>query len=93
MIVDFEYLMSSLVPKKPPDEGGSGTSVLTRTKTRTQRPNLYRVLLLNDDFTPMEFVIHVLQQFFNKDLSDATQIMLHVHQNGVGGGRMWRIYV
>ena len=84
MIVDFAYLMSSLVPKKPPDEGGSGTSVLTRTKTRTQRPNLYRVLLLNDDFTPMEFVIHVLQQFFNKDLSDATQIMLHVHQNGVG---------
>ena len=84
MVSDVNRLRCALGPKKPPVEGGSGTSVLTRTKTGTQRPNLYRVLLLNDDFTPMEFVIHVLQQFFNKDLNDATEIMLHVHQNGVG---------
>jgi ATP-dependent Clp protease adaptor protein ClpS len=71
---------------KPRDGGGngSGTAVITRTKTRTKRPNLYRVLLLNDDYTPMEFVIHVLERFFNKTRDEATQIMLHVHHNGVG---------
>ena len=46
--------------------------------------NLYRVLLLNDDYTPMEFVVHVVERFFNKSREDATRIMLHVHQNGVG---------
>jgi ATP-dependent Clp protease adaptor protein ClpS len=65
-------------------EGGSGTAVVTKIKPQTKKPNLYRVLLLNDDYTPMEFVIHVLQRFFNKNQEDATQIMLHVHQNGVG---------
>lgn len=79
-------------PKRgqPPDGGGrdgngregSGTAVLTRTRTR--KPNLYRVLLLNDDYTPMEFVVHVLERFFQKDRAAATQIMMHVHQNGVG---------
>ena len=67
------------------DDGGrSGTAIVTKPKTRTKRPNLYRVLLLNDDYTPMEFVVHVLEQFFNKDREGATRIMLHVHQNGVG---------
>jgi ATP-dependent Clp protease adaptor protein ClpS len=66
------------------DDGRSGTAIVTRTKPRTKRPNLYRVLLLNDDYTPMEFVVHVLQRFFNKDRDDATRIMLLVHQNGVG---------
>lgn len=84
MVPRVNGLRSALGPKKPPVDGGSGVSVLTRTKVGMQRPNLYRVLLLNDDFTPMEFVIHILQQFFNKDINDATQIMLHVHQNGVG---------
>jgi len=73
-------------PKRPttPSDGGrdAGTAVLTRTRTR--KPNLYRVLLLNDDYTPMEFVVHVLERFFNKDRAEATQIMMHVHQNGVG---------
>lgn len=64
--------------------GGSSTGVATRTKTRTKKPNLYRVLLLNDDFTPMEFVVHVLERFFSKSREQATQIMLHVHQHGVG---------
>lgn len=68
------------------DKGGrdSGTSVITRTKTVTKKPAMYRVLLLNDDYTPMEFVTHVLQKYFQKALEDATRIMLHVHQNGVG---------
>ena len=73
-------------PREPKDAGGggSGTAVITRTKTQTKKPSLYRVLLLNDDYTPMEFVIHVLERFFNKTRDEATQIMLHVHHNGVG---------
>lgn len=69
---------------RDPGRGGTGTAVITRTKPKTQRPNLYRVLLLNDDYTPMEFVVHVLQKFFFKTEEEATQIMLHVHNNGVG---------
>ena len=63
---------------------GNGAAVITRTRTQTKRPNMYRVLLLNDDYTPMEFVISILQAFFNKDAQEATQIMLQVHHNGVG---------
>jgi ATP-dependent Clp protease adaptor protein ClpS len=70
--------------KRKGEPGGPGTAVITKTKPQTKRPNLYRVLLLNDDYTPMEFVVHVLERFFNKDRETATQIMLHVHQNGVG---------
>lgn len=60
------------------------TSVITRTKPKTKKPSLYRVLLLNDDYTPMEFVIHVLERFFQKDSEAAARIMLHVHNHGVG---------
>ena len=63
---------------------GPGTSVITKVKPRTKRPNLYRVLILNDDYTPMEFVVHVIERFFNKDVETATKIMLHVHQHGIG---------
>jgi len=70
--------------RKRPDDEGIGTAVITRTKPQTKRPNLYRVLLLNDDYTPMEFVVHVLERFFSKNREDATRIMLHVHQHGVG---------
>lgn len=70
--------------RKRPDDEGTGTAVITRTKPQTKRPNLYRVLILNDDYTPMEFVVHVLEIFFSKNREDATRIMLHVHQNGVG---------
>ena len=66
------------------DDGGSGTNVVTRTRPKTKRPSLYRVLLLNDDYTPMEFVVHVLERFFQKGREEATRIMLHVHQHGVG---------
>jgi len=70
--------------KRPGEDEGQGTAVITRVKPQTKRPNLYRVLLLNDDYTPMEFVVAVLERFFNKDREDATRIMLHVHQHGVG---------
>jgi ATP-dependent Clp protease adaptor protein ClpS len=66
------------------EPGGPGTAVITKTKTQTKRPNLYRVLILNDDYTPMEFVTHVLERFFGKDHEAATRIMLHVHHHGIG---------
>jgi len=60
------------------------TGVVTKTRPKTKRPSLYKVLLLNDDYTPMEFVVYVLERFFNKQREEATRIMLHVHQKGVG---------
>ena len=69
------------------DEGdgtGQGTAVVTRTRQKLKRPSQYRVLLLNDDYTPMEFVVHVLERFFQKSREDATRVMLHVHHHGVG---------
>jgi ATP-dependent Clp protease adaptor protein ClpS len=71
-------------PRRGTEGPGSGAAVITRTRTQTKRPNMYRVLLLNDDYTPMEFVIMVLQSYFNKNPEEATRIMLHVHHNGVG---------
>lgn len=62
------------------DESG----VLLKPKPKTQKPSMYKVLLLNDDFTPMEFVVHVLEKFFTKTRQEATDIMLHVHRRGVG---------
>jgi ATP-dependent Clp protease adaptor protein ClpS len=66
-----------------PDRG-RGTAVITRTRTRTKKPNQYRVLILNDDYTPMDFVVHVLQRVFQKDAEAAHRIMMHVHNHGVG---------
>ena len=66
-----------------PDSGTVG-QVVTRPRDKTQKPSMYKVLLLNDDYTPMEFVVHVLERFFSKGQEDATRIMLHVHQHGVG---------
>ena len=63
---------------------GTGTGVVTKTRVETRKPALYKVLLLNDDYTPMEFVIHILERFFQKDREAATRIMLHVHNHGVG---------
>ena len=73
-------------PQKGGDDDGrgTGTAVITRTRTQTRRPGMYRVLLLNDDYTPMEFVVAVLRKYFSKNPEEATQIMLHVHQHGVG---------
>ncbi|MBF0248357.1 MAG: ATP-dependent Clp protease adapter ClpS [Alphaproteobacteria bacterium] len=55
-----------------------------KTRAKTKKPSMYKVLMLNDDYTPMEFVIHVLESIFDKSYEDATTIMLHVHQKGVG---------
>ncbi|HET9148013.1 MAG TPA: ATP-dependent Clp protease adapter ClpS [Acetobacteraceae bacterium] len=64
--------------------GGLGTGIATKTRVRTRKPALYKVLMLNDDYTPMEFVVHVLERFFQKSREEATRIMLHVHKRGVG---------
>jgi ATP-dependent Clp protease adaptor protein ClpS len=60
------------------------TGVVVKSKPKTKKPSMYKVLLLNDDYTPMEFVVHVLERFFNKSREEATRIMLHVHRRGVG---------
>jgi len=60
------------------------TGIITKTRPKTKKPSLYKVLLLNDDYTPMEFVVYVLEKYFNKGHEDATRIMLQVHQQGVG---------
>ena len=83
MNVGFE-VRAGRAPRKSDDGQGAGTAVITRTRTQTKKPSLYRVLLLNDDYTPMEFVIVVLRKYFNKTDDEATRIMMHVHQNGVG---------
>lgn len=93
-VAAFRTAQSTAVAVKSPqmsnDEGrpgtpsGPGTSVITKVKPKTKRPNLYRVLILNDDYTPMEFVVHVIERFFHKDVETATKIMLHVHQHGIG---------
>ena len=83
---DVPPYLTSAAKDSPPGEGGpgSGTAVITRPKTQVRHPNMYRVLLLNDDYTPMEFVVSVLKKYFNKGPEEATRIMLHVHQHGVG---------
>ena len=68
----------------PGGGGNTGTAVITRTRTQTKKPSMYRVLLLNDDYTPQEFVVTVLRKYFNKGVEEARRIMLHVHQHGVG---------
>ena len=74
-------------PGKPPidiDDDGPATGIAIKSRTRTKKPALYKVLMLNDDYTPMEFVVFVLEQYFSKSREEATQIMLHVHRRGVG---------
>jgi ATP-dependent Clp protease adaptor protein ClpS len=69
---------------KPIDTDHTGTGVVTKARPKTKKPSMYKVLMLNDDYTPMEFVVHVLERFFSKSHEEATQIMLHVHRRGVG---------
>ncbi len=71
-------------PNRRDGGGRSDVGVLTRTRLSTKKPSMYRVLLLNDDFTPMDFVVHVLERFFSKTREEATDIMLQVHRKGVG---------
>jgi ATP-dependent Clp protease adaptor protein ClpS len=63
---------------------GPNTGVVVKTRPKTRKPAMYKVLMLNDDYTPMEFVVHVLERFFQKSREEATRIMLHVHRRGVG---------
>ena len=66
------------------DDGSSQVGIATRTRTKPAKPSQFKVLMLNDDYTPMEFVVLVLKRFFRMDMEQATQVMLHVHQKGVG---------
>ena len=78
---------SSAQPEEPRErrgEPGRQPGLLLKPKPRPKTPGLYKVLLLNDDYTPMEFVIHVLERFFAKNRDEATDIMMHVHRRGVG---------
>ena len=75
------------VPNNSPDrrqDDAVRTGLAVKSRPKTKKPSMYKVLMLNDDYTPMEFVVHVLERFFGKSHEDATQIMLQVHQKGVG---------
>ncbi len=74
----------AMAERKDNDDGRHGVGVATRTRTSTKKPQPYKVLMLNDDYTPMEFVVLCLQRFFRMSIEDATRVMLHVHQKGVG---------
>ena len=65
-------------------DGQDQIGVATKTRTKPKKPSQFKVLLLNDDYTPMEFVVMVLKRFFSMDIDQATRVMLHVHQKGVG---------
>ena len=71
-------------PRKSGDDPGVGTALITRTRPQIRKPSMYRVLLLNDDYTTQEFVVIVLRKYFNKSAEEAVRIMLHVHNHGVG---------
>ncbi len=73
------WMMSS----EDDDDGGADTSVVVKTRPKTKRPPLYKVMLLNDDYTPMEFVVAVLERFFGMNHAQAFEIMLTVHKKGV----------
>ena len=86
------HISSHIMPASDPfmaqrrddQDGDTGIGIATKTRSRTKQPTPYRVLMLNDDYTPMEFVVLCLQRFFRMDMEAATRVMLHVHQKGVG---------
>src|SRR5689334_11841502 len=73
-----------VAPKTKPKDDDGGSVVLERKTQKTKPPQMYQVVMLNDDYTPMEFVVVVIQEFFNKDRETATQIMLKIHLDGKG---------
>lgn len=84
--VPHRSLVLTTDPDKMSDEPkgpGQDTSILTKTKPKTERPPLYKVMLLNDDYTPMEFVVHVLERFFGLNHAQSFEIMLTVHKKGL----------
>lgn len=78
------YFKITMENKNSKNKPGAATDTGLMVKIKTAKPPLYKVLLLNDDFTPMEFVVHVLEKFFNKDAQEATEIMMNVHNHGIG---------
>lgn len=81
----MQPLSITMAERRDDDDGNStGVGIATRTREKTKRPTPYRVLMLNDDYTPMEFVVLCLQRFFRMNMEEATRVMLHVHQKGVG---------
>ncbi len=66
------------------DQGPPDIGIAVKTRAKSKKPSQYQVLMLNDDFTPMEFVVLVLKRFFSMNMDEATRVMLHVHQKGVG---------
>ena len=83
LIHSMKIELSFIMNKNDDNDNFDGNTKLA-TNTQTKIPSLYRVLMMNDDYTPMEFVIEVLEKFFQKNREEATQIMLHVHHKGVG---------
>jgi Uncharacterized conserved protein len=71
-------------PKKEDGDGSPERGVATKVRPKTKKPSMYRVLLMNDDYTPMEFVVMILMGIFKKTREEATQVMLNVHQTGIG---------
>ena len=80
----FDFTMADPPRRDDGTDDGLETGVVTRTRPKTKQPSNYKVLLMNDDYTPMEFVVLVLQRYFSMGIEDATQVMLQVHQKGVG---------
>ncbi len=78
------WLMADDADKGSDDDDNTNLGIATKTRAKTKKPSPYKVLILNDDYTPMEFVVLVLKRFFNMDIDEATRVMLHVHQKGVG---------
>jgi ATP-dependent Clp protease adaptor protein ClpS len=82
----FDITMSD--EDSTPDDGGDAgkteRGLMLKTRPKAKKPSMYKVLLLNDDYTPMEFVVHILESIFSKSRQEATDIMLHVHRRGVG---------
>ncbi len=84
MMADHNDNDSHKNPDRAADNAGSANpGLVLKTRPKTKKPSMYKVLLLNDDYTPMEFVVHVLERFFNKAHEEATQLMLEVHSKGV----------
>ena len=83
-LLDINSFILSSRQDDPGYPGRTGVGILTRPRAVIKKPSMYRVLLLNDDFTPMDFVVHVLERFFSKNKQEATEIMMQVHRRGVG---------
>ena len=86
MRISLKFCVKKEYGSKPPSkiDDNIGTGLATKERSKTKKPAMYKVLMLNDDYTPMEFVVYTLERFFGKNQDEATHIMLHVHQRGVG---------